>query len=47
MAEVVELRFFAGLTNGELAALLSGSEKTARHHWQGAKLRLFQLTSGG
>ena len=44
-AEVVKLRFFAGLTHGEIATLLSVSEKTARRHWQIAKIRLFQLIS--
>ena len=45
-AEVVKLRFFAGLTHGEIATLLSVSEKTARRHWQIAKIRLYQLISG-
>jgi RNA polymerase sigma factor (TIGR02999 family) len=45
-AEVVKLRFFAGLTHGEVATLLSVSEKTARRHWQIAKIRLYQLISG-
>ena len=45
-AEVVKLRFFAGLTHGEVATLLSVSEKTARRHWQFAKIRLYQLISG-
>lgn len=46
-AEVVKLRFFAGLTHPEVAALLDVSEKTARRHWQVAKIRLFQLISEG
>jgi DNA-directed RNA polymerase specialized sigma24 family protein len=46
-AEVVKLRFFAGLTHAEVAALLEVSEKTARRHWQIAKIRLFQLISEG
>jgi RNA polymerase sigma factor (TIGR02999 family) len=46
-AEVVKLRFFAGMTHAEVAALLEVSEKTARRHWQIAKIRLFQLISEG
>jgi RNA polymerase sigma factor (TIGR02999 family) len=46
-AEIVKLRFFAGLTHPEVAALLDVSEKTARRHWQVAKIRLFQLFRGG
>ena len=42
-AEVVKLRFFAGLTHSEIAALLEVSEKTSRRYWQIAKIRLFQL----
>jgi DNA-directed RNA polymerase specialized sigma24 family protein len=44
-AEVVKLRFYVGLTHLEVAALLEISEKTARRHWQVAKIRLFQLIS--
>lgn len=44
-AEVVKLRFFAGLAHPEVAALLGVSEKTARRHWQVAKIRLFQIIS--
>jgi RNA polymerase sigma factor (TIGR02999 family) len=46
-AEVVKLRFFAGLTHSEIAALLVVSEKTARRHWQVAKIRLFQIINEG
>jgi RNA polymerase sigma factor (TIGR02999 family) len=38
---VVELRFFAGLTNGEAAAVLGLSEPTVRRHWRAAKLWLY------
>ena len=42
-AEIVKLRFFAGLKNEEIAGLLDVSEKTVRRHWNSAKVRLFQL----
>src|SRR5688572_11469221 len=41
-ASVVELRFFAGLTNGEAAAVLGLSEPTVRRHWRTAKLWLYR-----
>jgi len=41
-AQIVKLRFFAGLSNEEIAALLSVNEKTVRRHWEVAKVRLFQ-----
>lgn len=36
-AQVVKLRFFVGLENGEVAALLGVSEKTVQRHWAFAK----------
>lgn len=45
-AQVVELRFFGGLTNGEIATVLGCSEKTVGRHWQVAKLWLFGELSG-
>jgi RNA polymerase sigma factor (TIGR02999 family) len=42
-AEVVKLRFFVGLNNHEIAALLGVNEKTVRRHWELAKVRLFQF----
>jgi len=41
-AEVVKLRFFVGLDNSEVAALLGVSEKTVRRHWAFAKAWLFR-----
>ena len=41
-AEIVKLRFFAGLNHHEIAALLGVNEKTVRRHWEVAKVRLFQ-----
>jgi RNA polymerase sigma factor (TIGR02999 family) len=41
-AQIVKLRFFAGLGYEEIAALLGVNEKTVRRHWEVAKIRLFQ-----
>lgn len=41
-AEVVKLRFFVGLENAEIAALLGVSEKTVQRHWSFAKAWLFR-----
>jgi RNA polymerase sigma factor (TIGR02999 family) len=41
-AEIVRLRFFVGLNNEEIAALLGVNEKTVRRHWEVAKVKLFQ-----
>ena len=45
-ASVVELRFFAGLTNDEVAAVLGLSEPTVRRHWRLAKLWLHRELQG-
>ena len=42
-AEIVKLRYFAGLKNAEIGALLGVNEKTERRHWQIAKIMLFQI----
>lgn len=41
-AEIVKFRFFVGLSNEEIAALLEVNEKTVRRHWELAKVRLFR-----
>ena len=46
-AQVVKLRFFVGLENAEVAALLGVSEKTVRRHWTFAKAWLFRAMRGG
>jgi RNA polymerase sigma-70 factor (ECF subfamily) len=43
---VVELRFFAGLTNQETADVLGCSELTVRRHWRLAKLWLYRDLRG-
>jgi len=46
-AEVVKLRFFVGLENGEVAVLLGVSEKTVQRHWAFAKVWLYRAMKGG
>ena len=41
-ARIVKLRFFSGLENGEIAALLEVNEKTVRRHWELAKVWLYR-----
>lgn len=41
-ARIVKLRFFGGMKNDEIAALLEVNEKTVRRHWTMAKVRLFR-----
>jgi RNA polymerase sigma factor (TIGR02999 family) len=40
LAELVELKFFAGLTLGEIASLRGCSERTAQRDWDKARLLL-------
>ena len=46
-AEVVKLRFFVGLENAEVAAILGVSEKTVQRHWSFAKAWLYRVMQGG
>jgi RNA polymerase sigma factor (TIGR02999 family) len=41
-AQVVKLRFFAGLTNQEAAQVLGVSEPTVKRHWAYARAWLFR-----
>ena len=41
-ARVVKLRFFGGMKNAEIAALMDVSKKTVSRHWAVAKLTLYQ-----
>jgi RNA polymerase sigma factor (TIGR02999 family) len=45
-AEVVQLRFYAGLSVQETAALLEMSERTVMREWSFARARLYQLLAG-
>jgi len=40
--EIVKMKFFVGLANAEIAAVLDVNEKTVRRHWEVAKVRLFR-----
>lgn len=47
-ARVVEMRFFAGLTEGEIAHVLEVTDRTVRRHWNYAKAWLFrEIGKGG
>ena len=46
-ARIVTLRFFVGLGNEEIAALLDVNEKTVRRHWELAKVQLFRSIRSG
>jgi RNA polymerase sigma factor (TIGR02999 family) len=41
-AQIVEMRFFGGMSNGEIAEALDVSERTVGREWQSAKLWLFR-----
>ena len=41
LAEIVELKFFAGLTFGEIAVLRKVSERTVQRDWDKARMLLF------
>lgn len=45
-AELVKLRFFAGLTLEEAGSVMGISERTAKRHWAYAKAWLFDLIRG-
>ena len=46
-AGIVKMRFFSGMENEEISALLEVSEKTVRRHWEVAKVWLYRALSGG
>jgi DNA-directed RNA polymerase specialized sigma24 family protein len=46
MARVVELRFFAGLTEAETAEVLGVSPRTVRYDWIKAKGWLYRELAG-
>ena len=46
LVQVVELRYFAGLSEAEIAALLDRSERSVRRDWQKARLYLLASLQG-
>jgi RNA polymerase sigma-70 factor (ECF subfamily) len=46
LADVVELRFFAGLTTEQLAAVLGESGRNVKRHWARAKVLLHRELAG-
>jgi RNA polymerase sigma factor (TIGR02999 family) len=46
-ADIVKLRYFAGLNSTEIGALLEISERTVRRHWQVAKILMYQQIEKG
>lgn len=42
MAQVVEMRYFAGLTEPQIAQVLSVTDRTVRRDWEKARLLLFE-----
>ncbi|HVQ54984.1 MAG TPA: ECF-type sigma factor [Thermoanaerobaculia bacterium] len=47
LAQIVEWRFFAGLSVEEIAEMSGRSERTIKRHWQAARAFLFQELSAG
>ena len=41
LAQVVEMRYFGGMTEAEIAEALGMSERTVRRDWEKARLLLF------
>jgi RNA polymerase sigma factor (TIGR02999 family) len=46
LAQVVELRYFAGLSEGQIAAVLERSERSVRRDWQKARIYLLAALKG-
>jgi RNA polymerase sigma factor (TIGR02999 family) len=47
LAQLVEWRFFAGLSVEEIAEMWGRSERTVKRHWQAARAFLYQELSAG
>jgi RNA polymerase sigma factor (sigma-70 family) len=45
-AKIVEMRFFGGMNNTEIAETLNISERTVRREWQAARLWLYRELNG-
>jgi RNA polymerase sigma factor (TIGR02999 family) len=46
LAQVVDLKFFCGFSEGEIAAMRGVSERTVRRHWEKARIYLHDALSG-
>jgi RNA polymerase sigma factor (sigma-70 family) len=46
-AQIVELKYFGGLTEEEVAAVLSLSRATVTREWQTARAWLYRRVTGG
>jgi RNA polymerase sigma factor (sigma-70 family) len=46
LVQVVEMRYFAGLTESEIAAALGVTDRTIRRDWEKAKLLLAEALAG-
>jgi RNA polymerase sigma-70 factor (ECF subfamily) len=46
MAQVVELKFFGGLTNAEIGEALGVNERTVKRDWQVARAWLYARLTG-
>ena len=46
LAQVVEMRYFAGLSEAEIAAVLNRSERSIRRDWQKARMFLLAALQG-
>ncbi len=46
LAQVVEMRYFGGFTEGEIAAALGISERTVRRDWEKARILMRSMLSG-
>jgi RNA polymerase sigma factor (TIGR02999 family) len=47
LAQMIELRFFAGLGNGEIAAALAMSERSVERDWRRARAFLLEALAAG
>jgi len=47
LAELVQLRYFCGFTEGEVARILHVSSRSVRRQWGVARLRLLEILSDG
>lgn len=45
-SEIVQMRFFAGMTNGEIAGVLELSERTVERDWRAARAWLLEALAG-